>query len=63
MMQAKKKVTVICYGQEEEWSSREEAMLFYLEGVTESDGSERDRYLTILGELIEGKEVCRDTLD
>lgn len=63
MQAQKRKVTVICYGQEEEWNSREEAMLYYLEGVEECDGSERERYLTILEGLIEGKMVCTDTLD
>ena len=62
-MKGNDKVTVICYGQEEEWKSRNEAMKYYLQGMLECDGSERERYTTILAKLMEGRTVCSDEDD
>ncbi len=57
---AKKSVKVICYGEEKIWSSRKEAIEFYLEGISYCEGSERDRYINIYLDLINGLEVCTD---
>lgn len=54
------KVTTICYRQKREWDSREEAENFFLEGVMCCEGSERDRYATILSKLMSGRKVCSD---
>lgn len=54
------KVTTICYRQKREWDSREEAENFFLKGVMCCEGSERDRYATILSKLMSGRKVCSD---
>jgi len=53
-------VTVKCYGKEEKWASRQEAMNFYVEGMMCCEGSERDRYVNIYCDLVEGKDYCID---
>lgn len=53
-------VDVICYGERTTWSSRDEAMNFYLTGMIMTDGSERERYADIYSELRMGKKVCTD---
>ena len=57
------KVTVICYGQAKEWENRWEAIDYYSEGVAACDGSERDRYETILLKLLAGLTVCSDEIE
>lgn len=56
-------VVVICYGQEEFWGDRNEAIAFYLEGMMACEGAERDRYTNIYCDLIEGKKICVDKHD
>lgn len=53
-------VKVICYGQEKIWDKRDEALRFYLEGMSMSEGSERERYENIYHQLLEGRAVCGD---
>ena len=53
-------VVVISYGQKQIWDSRAEATKFYFEGMTECEGSERDRYCKIYADLILGLPVCTD---
>ena len=53
-------VTPICYGQRQEWKNRDEAMKFFMQGVLECDGSERERYETILTKLMLGMRECSD---
>lgn len=60
IVSVRKPVTVICYGKEEVWNSRNEAKDFYLDSIINSEGSERDRYVNIYLGLKEGKDVCRD---
>ena len=50
----------VCYGQREYWRSRKEAVDYFLEGISASDGSECERYSKIYAELICGKAVCSD---
>ena len=57
---SKNTVKVICYGQEEVWNSRSEAIAFYMEGVAACEGSERDRYMNVYMDLCEGLAVCTD---
>lgn len=54
------KVTVICYGKKETWSSRKEAEAFYLDCMGNSEGSECMRYVRIYTALMSGKSVCTD---
>ena len=52
-------VTIKCYGKEEKME-RAEAIEYYREGVENSDGSERERYMEILMDLYDGKDYCSD---
>ncbi len=54
-------VTVVCYGEEEYWTTRQEAIDFYLEGALCCDGSEASRYMNIVGKLMAGNKVATDS--
>ena len=54
------KVTIKCHGIERVWSDREEAMVFYLEAMMNSDGAEHDRYSSIVIQLQNGLDYCTD---
>lgn len=56
-------VTVVCYGKTEVWDSRQQAAAFYLDGMANSDGSERERYAKIYSEIMLGMAVCTDIDD
>lgn len=56
-------VTTICYGQEDVFDSREEAIAFFLRAAAGSEGSEQERYLKILLDLSEGKDFCTDGVE
>ena len=56
-------VTVITYGQKQIWDSRAEAIAFYLEGMMNCEGAERDRYTNIYLALISGASVYSDEPD
>lgn len=60
---AEDSVTTICYGQSQEWENRWDAVDFFRDGAYACDGSERDRYETILMKLLAGETVCSDRLD
>lgn len=60
MTKAKEQIKIICSGEETIWESREEAKAFYLKGMMESDGSERDRYAKIYEGLCLGLTICSD---
>jgi hypothetical protein len=53
-------VTTICYGKEDVWDSRKDAIAHFEEGIMMSDGSEQDRYVKIVTELKLGMEVATD---
>ena len=54
-------VKVVCYGKEETWENRKDAIDFYTQGMYATAGSaESVRYSNILTGLMLGKEVCRD---
>lgn len=54
-------VKTICYGKEDVWDSREEARQFFQKAEAGSEGSEQNRYGTILAKLSMGLDVCSDT--
>ena len=58
-----KTVKTICYGKEDIWDSKEDAMKFFLLGLAGSEGSEQNRYATILAKLEIGMDVCSDEED
>ena len=57
--QLNEQVNIICYNQQETMT-RKEGIEKYLEGVRCCEGSERDRYLNIYLDLIEGKMIASD---
>lgn len=57
---SRKKIRVTCYGQTEEWDSREVAMAFYKRAMTCSEGSEQGRYTKIYLQLAAGRNECMD---
>lgn len=54
------KVTCICYGQKQTFKSRSDAIRFFTECMFNSEGSERDRYCTIVEKLYRGEDMCSD---
>lgn len=53
-------VVVTCYG-ESESMDRQDAINFYFERMSCSDGSERERYATIVAQLLNGATEAIDT--
>lgn len=53
-------VTVCCYAFIERWNSRDAAIRFYAEAIVATEGSERDRYVKVMDELVSGKKICTD---
>lgn len=53
-------ITVVCYDKEEIWGDRKEAVDFYLECMSFSDGAERELYSAILEQLMTGNTYCTD---
>ena len=52
-------VTITCYGKTSQME-RDVAIEEYLDAMVCSEGSERDRYSKILGELMTGQKICSD---
>lgn len=53
-------ISVMCYDNEEIWGDRKEAIDFFLECMSSSDGAERERYSAILEQLMTGNTYCTD---
>lgn len=53
-------ITVMCSDKEEIWGDRNEAIDFYLECMSFSDGTERERYSAIFEQLMTGATYCTD---
>lgn len=60
MRKRKEAIKIICYGQEEIYTDRKKAMQFYMNCADNSEGSERERYINILFDLMDGKSLCTD---
>lgn len=56
-------VTTICYGEKQTWQTRKQAMDFFFKAMMESEGSEQNRYATILSQLQLGLTVCNDMIE
>lgn len=56
-------VTTICYGKKQTWQTRKQAMDFFFKAMMESEGSEQNRYATILSQLQLGLTVCNDWVE
>ncbi len=52
--------TTVCYGELRNWKTVDEALAFFLEGMMNSEGSERDRYVTIYSKLKSGLLFATD---
>jgi len=50
-----KKVTTICYGKRDTWNSAKDAINYFNDAANNSDGCERERYLTIVSKLVDGE--------
>ncbi|MCD8300215.1 MAG: DUF4314 domain-containing protein [Clostridiales bacterium] len=59
----KLEVTTVCYGQTREWSSRRDAMDYFLQGIISTEGSEQERYAKIYAELQTCFRLCTDEDD
>ncbi len=53
-------VTTVCYGETKEWDSRDEALQYFLEGMTCCEGSEAQRYALIYARLKNGSSYATD---
>lgn len=53
-------VTTVCYGIEEKWKNREDAIAKFLDCMRNSEGAERDRYVNIYLKLLDGLDSCAD---
>lgn len=53
-------VKTICYGREQIWDYRADAIRHFEEGIHCSEGSEQERYIKIVAELKLGREVATD---
>lgn len=53
-------ITTICYGHEDKWENREKAINYFVECSNASEGAERERYTTILLQLLNGATICSD---
>ena len=54
-------IKTICYGQEKLFDSKREALDFYFEAASASEGAERERYENIIHQLNAGKTYCLDS--
>ena len=54
------KVTITCYGETKIWDDRIDALRFYKRGADVSECCERERYMRIVLQLMEGRKVCTD---
>lgn len=53
-------VTTVCYGETKVWDSRDEALQYFLEGMTCCEGSESQRYALIYSRLQNGSYYATD---
>ena len=54
-------VRTICYGIEDKWNTRQEALDYFEAGIVCTEGSERDRYIKVWSELMDGSNLATDT--
>lgn len=54
------KVTTVCYGRTQVWPSRQAAIDHFSEGADACEGSEKERYSTIVMKLLMGWNICTD---
>lgn len=60
IVKKEEKVITICYGKQEEWEHRQDAINEFWCAINGSDGSEQQRYLNVYRNLMAGYKVCTD---
>lgn len=53
-------IKTICYGYVDEWGKRQDAIRHFMTCAECSEGAERERYTTILLQLLEGEDIATD---
>ncbi len=53
-------VTVVCYGITKQFRNQKQAEDFFWDCADESEGAERERYMSIISQLRKGKTYCSD---
>ena len=53
-------VVTVTYGKTRQWETRKEAMDFFWDAILNSEGAERDRYITVYAQLKDGMAFCSD---
>ena len=56
-------VKTVCYGKEQIWGIRDDAIEFFSQAMAASEGSEHQRYYNIYAMLISGEKTCVDTIE
>ena len=56
-------VKILCYGKEQIWDSRDDAIKFFSQAMAASEGSEHQRCYNIYAMLISGEKTCIDTAE
>ena len=56
-------VTTVCYGKEQLWDRRDDAIEFFSQAMAASEGSEHQRYYNIYAMLLSGEKTCIDTIE
>jgi hypothetical protein len=54
------KIKITCYGETRIWDDRKKAIAHFEEAVEACEGAERNRYVNIYLQLIEGYTECKD---
>lgn len=56
----KEDITTICYGHYDKWDDRVKAVKYFYDCANSSEGAERERYVKIMMELMDGKSFATD---
>ena len=56
----KEDITTICYGRIDKWDDRVKAVKYFYECALCSDGSEKERYVNIMMDLMAGANLATD---
>lgn len=59
-VKAKEDITTICYGRIDKWDSRVDAVKYFYECASCSDGAEKERYMNIMMDLMAGASLATD---
>ncbi len=57
---SKEDITTICYGHIDKWEDRAEAVKYFFECASCSEGAEKERYVNIMMDLMAGANLATD---